>query len=415
MSFDNSLKMLDIPSAMCEAAAGAYMALFENAVDGGEGLPAVRVEPGWPPGYMDVDCTRPFRLCPYAAELFEKLEDRLSGLGTLVTGDKVRVGDPTGNGYSMLDHIPLVRLRPQDYWVNIDVLVHGSRTMPFRYRCIGEVKNPYKDYHQVNSVLIWCTWADGNLHTKFVITGGNPGDRQWDRAEYRGIDEAVDAIAEYSKGFSPIDMSRAGMETAAHYRWLSRRPRNLLDTDIGKKFVERFNELADDTQSFEYKGRSGKQCSRHLAGIYGNGICGWDTYNPAYRLKTTSDGQVALVGEDNADFDYSTILLTDGNWEEVCSDVFREMVSLGRRQRAQAEREANEEKARQARRVMSDRNRIRNAVGEFMYNKFFDVVDDGELEGKTTDEIIKDIRCAIAEDYAEYDTAAKQDRIRNGR
>ena len=85
------------------------------------------------------------------------------------------------------------------------------------------------------------------------------------------------------------------------------------------------------------------------------------------------------------------------------------------RRKAQLPQKKAREQAREAGRVMCNRQKIKDKFGEFLYKKFFDVIDDGELNGKTTDEIITDLKCAIAEDRAEYDLMAKQDAIRAGK
>ena len=132
-----------------------------------------------------------------------------------------------------------------------------------------------------------------------------------------------------------------------------------------------------------------------------------------YTLRCTANGALVLVGaSENAD--YGSVLITEENWKEVCDDVFREACEIEKEGLAREARENAKKQAREAGRVRCDRERIRAKFGDFLYKKFFDVVDDGELAGKSTDEIITDMKCAIAEDRAEYDLMAKQDMIRSG-
>lgn len=457
MDFKSEFRKLGIPENMLEAAAAAYGAIFEEkelhtpsndvidarkasrketlteaAGDNPGGL--LRMVPGWPEKDMETDFSENFARCPYAKEFFDRLKERLSQFGTIVFDKPILVGDDTrvrNKKYEpdlKMAKLVVTRGTRQDYspyyLAHVYVPYHGDRVAPFNYKEIGSIANPGNNF-DILSRLYWRPWVyTGVNQERFNITSDN-------------IDEAVERIAGYVQEFidkHPIDTERADMETDAHYRWLSRRAKNLTDIPVGKMFVEKFNELAEGTPEFDQHDYwQNRDYKKHLVGacrsdrLNGVGVNAFDLFfmqagkdgkmcggKRAYTVRCTSDGAVALIGNWE-DLDYGTVMLTENNWEEVCVDVFKELVAMGKQEMAESKVLAQKEAERQSRRVMSDRNRIRNKFGDYIYKKFFDVVDDGELAGKSTDEIITDMKCAIAEDRAEYDLMAKKDSIRAGK
>lgn len=394
-------------SAMCEAVGDEY----------GE----LRVEPGWPSKYSGTDYAARFPKCPYAREFFDMLKSSLEELGTLTYGEPIRVGD------RMVDCIRMGGMdanRETAEWpeVRITVPVTGrGKECPLATISIGRIV-PLGDHFEVRHVIRW--WAGPQRGTETIPASRDITISRDNMEEV--VREIVDRVQWYID--NKLDLDAASSMVSMHRRWLSHRARNVADLPLGKKFIDRFTELSESTPVYSWKSVFGDQYNEHGVRItpgrelnkvginkmdivcqHGEGASHWP-----YTLRCTSNGALVLVGASEK-VDYGSVLITEENWKEVCDDVFREACEIEKDGLAREARENAQKQAREAGRVRCDRERIRAKFGDFLYKKFFDVVDDGELAGKSTDEIITDMRCAIAEDRAEYDLMAKQDMIRSGR
>ena len=407
-------------SALCEAETGSTS-------------PAVSVEPGWPDSYAGTDCASAFPECRYAPQFFAMLREKLEALGTMVFPEPVCAGEGLKSypGSNMVDHLRMAGLDasecsagPGHDWnvVTLRVPMTGTRKgMPVMYACIGEF-SPLGNNYEIRHTIRWVPRGfierfgeDAPMNRTVTVTPEN-------------MAEIADGIAGRAKWMidRTLDLDVVGTMLGMHRKWLTRRGRNVTDTEVGRLFVERFRSLSESTPVQSGKDWRGRPYEIHTVGIRNGselnrvGVNKMEIYAlhgepfSPYMLRCTSDGYVVLVGS-NSELDIETVVLTRENWEELCDAVFSETCEL---EKAGVEVERKKQAAareRESHRVMSDRNRIKAKFGDFLYNKFFDVVDDGELAGKSTDEIITDMKCAIAEDRAEYDLMAKQDMIRSGR
>ena len=411
-----------------ESLAGAlregYQAIVEASTEATGGL---RVEPGWPEQYDKVDYTSMFSKCPYAKKFIDLLQAKLKNLGTLYFDgpslvddrgpvESIRLGglDVSMNRYN--------NSKPHPF-LNLYSAVNGSRkSLPVIKKNIGSIHHP-GNYFELTSQLIWnpgyaFDGEDAPANKRFQITPEN-------------IPEAVQQIVSRVKWCmdNHLDLDACRMMLRLHRNWINRRAKNVSDTPVGKKFVERFNMLSEKTPLITMKNFWDEDIEKHVVGIEKGrdlnrvGINKLDIYTvhggeigmrDLYTLRCTSDGSVILFGHGES-LDYGSVLLTEDNWADVCDDVFNEACDIEKQGAEANEKKKAKEREREAGRVMCDRARIKAKFGDFIYKKFFDVIDQGELNGKSTDEIITDLRCAIAEDQAEYEVMKKQDRIRAGK
>lgn len=395
-----------------------FSTLCESA---GDRVGELSIEPGWPEQFMETDYAARFPKCPYAREFFDMLKSALMELGTLTYGEPIRVGD------RMVDCIRMGGMeasRETAEWpeVKITVPVTGrGKECPLADISIGSLR-PLGNNFEIRSVI---RWVPGPQRGNETIPGSRGITVSRDNME-EVVREIVDRVQWYLD--NKLDLDAVSSMVSMHRRWLSHRARNVADLPLGKKFIDRFTELSESTPVYSWKNVFGDQYNEHGVRIapgrelnkvginkmdivcqHGKGSSHWP-----YTLRCTSNGALVLVGA-SENVDYGSVLITEDNWQEVCDDVFREACEIEKEGLAREAREKAQEQAREAGRVRCDRERIRAKFGDFLYNKFFDVVDDGELAGKSTDEIITDMKCAIAEDRSEYDLMAKQDRIRAGR
>lgn len=401
-----------------------FLALCEAGEQPAAGM---KIEPGWPEKDSNFDYASAFDKCPYAADFINMLKEELEKLGTINFGEPVVIDDrgPVDNLRMGGLHLSMNRYngsRPFPFLYLYAPMTGRGKPMPISSKDIGEIHNPGNNF-EISSKIIWVPNGyfkgdDVPANTRIQITPENMGDV---------VKQIVDRVKWFTDNY--LDLDACNMMLNVHRKWLSRRARNVADTTIGKKFVEKFNEMAENTPLVTGKNFWNEPYERHAVGIEKGrdlnrvGINKLDIYTmhggeinmrDPYTLRCTSDGSVVLVGHSES-LDYGSILLTEDNWAEVCNDVFNEVCEIEKEGAAAAEEKKAREQAREAGRVMCNRQKIKDKFGEFLYKKFFDVINDGELNGKTTDEIIIDLKCAIAEDRAEYDLMAKQDAIRAGK
>ena len=387
----------------------------------------MKIEPGWPEKFNNVDYTSAFSKCPYAADFINMLKAELEKLGTINFGEEVVIDDKGPVDCLRMGGLRLSMnryndSRPYPFLYIYAPMTGRGKPMPISSKDIGKIHNPGNNF-EISSKIIWDPsgfFKGDNVpaNSSIQITPENMADV---------VKQIVNRIKWFTDNY--LDLDACNMMLNMHRKWLSRRARNVSDTAIGKKFVEKFNALAENTPMVSGKTFWNEPFEKHAVGIEKGsdlnrvGINKLDIYamhggeinmGCPYTLRCTSNGAVVLVGHFER-LDYGSILLTEDNWAEVCNDVFNEVCEIEKEGAAAAEKKKAKEQAREAGRVKCDRQKIKDKFGEFLYKKFFDVIDEGELNGKTTDEIIIDLKCAIAEDRAEYDLMAKQDAIRAGK